>query len=523
MVPTGFAEERSTLMDHSGKKAAADPLIPAKSPFGYNVGVNYESWEVGRTGYSITADLNQIHENFNLIRTYHDAGFAETPVIDGTQAQVIDWIVAHPGTELVMGTNNSALAQGGFGSPWSAGLMTTSTYTDAWVDMLIDAFGSVAKVKAGLRAILLGNEVDANGPPPGDPDFDSYVNTWIPAAFDNLKASLAAKGLGSIPISTTIANYGTTNEVSVKIPAHIIANWGSGWNNGEPFVLFNQYTPDNQTSTDFTAVETYFDSVAAAFGTTLEVFIGETGYSTDAVHPGGAANQATVYAEIFSWLKGQRSDGGKTVPLFFFDAFDRPAYPAGQIGFGIYDENAQSQPIGLKPGLDGLFPSWTTSPITTATKLSDLLYGEDGRDRVKAKAGDDIVLGLGGRDKLVGQAGFDLLMAHGGRDHLKGGKGMDMLDGGKGRDILDGGKGDDTLRGGKGKDVFILTDDGSLDTVVDFRDGVDRFLLKDSITYGKLDFTQAGPNAEISVGGEVVAVVLATDSAILDKGDFFHL
>jgi hypothetical protein len=77
-------------MGHSGKKAAADPLIPAKSPFGYNVGVNYESWEVGRVGYSIKADLNQIHDNFNLIRTYHDAGFTETPVIDGTQAQVID-------------------------------------------------------------------------------------------------------------------------------------------------------------------------------------------------------------------------------------------------------------------------------------------------------------------------------------------------------------------------------------------------------------------------------------------------
>jgi hypothetical protein len=303
-----------------GKTESADPLVPAKTPFGYNVGVNYESWEVGRTGYSIAADLDQIYDDFRLIRTYHDT-LGPTPVIDDTQAQVIDWVVGHPGVELVMGTNNSALAQGGYGDPWLAGLMTTRAYTDAWVTMLIDAFGSVAKVKIGLKAILLGNEVDAAGPPPGSADFDSYVNSWIPDSFDNLKASLAAAGLGSIPVSTTIANYGATNEVSVKIPAHIVANWGSDWNNGKPFVLFNQYTPDNQKSTDFDPVETYFEAVAKALGTELEVFVGETGYSDD----WGAANQAKVLTELFGWLGGQRTDsGGKTVPLFVFDAFDGP-------------------------------------------------------------------------------------------------------------------------------------------------------------------------------------------------------
>ncbi|HRD76890.1 MAG TPA: hypothetical protein PK264_13310, partial [Hyphomicrobiaceae bacterium] len=59
------------------------------------------------------------NKNFNLIRTYHDAAVGTddptTPSIDSTQDQVIDWIVANPGTELVMGTNNNALAQGGYG------------------------------------------------------------------------------------------------------------------------------------------------------------------------------------------------------------------------------------------------------------------------------------------------------------------------------------------------------------------------------------------------------------------------
>lgn len=429
-----------------------DPLIPAQTPFAYNVGVNYESWEVGRTGYSISADLDQIAENFHLIRTYHAAAVGTTdpttPSMDPTQSQVIDWIVKNPGNELVMGTNNSALAISGAGSTWTAGLMTSSAYTDLWVKMLIADFGSVAKVKIGLKAIELGNEIDQHGPPPTSASFSDYVDTWIPAAFDNLKASMAKYGLDSIPITTTIANYGVTNEVSVKIPAHIIANWGAKWNNGVPFVAFNQYTGDNQKSTDFSTVEAYFTAVQKAFGTTLEVFVGETGYSED----WGAANQQKVIKEMFAWLDGQESAGGKTVPLFVFDAFDRPAvtWPAGQVGFGIYGENGSYQPDGLKPGIS--VPSWVDDPITTATRGADSLYGTKAHETIKARAGDDIVLGLAGNDKLFGQTGWDLLVGHAGRDKLIGGRGDDYLDGSRGHDRLRGGLGDDTMIGGKGKD-----------------------------------------------------------------------
>ena len=67
---------------------STDPLIPTSSPFSYGVGINYESWEVGRTGYSITKDLNQISDNFHLIRTYHDAAVGTSTVtIDPTQAK----------------------------------------------------------------------------------------------------------------------------------------------------------------------------------------------------------------------------------------------------------------------------------------------------------------------------------------------------------------------------------------------------------------------------------------------------
>ena len=49
---------------------ATDPLIPANSPFNYNLGINYDAWNPGTT---ISADLTQITKDFKLIKTYHDA------------------------------------------------------------------------------------------------------------------------------------------------------------------------------------------------------------------------------------------------------------------------------------------------------------------------------------------------------------------------------------------------------------------------------------------------------------------
>lgn len=504
--------------------AATDPLIPSKTPFTYNVGINYESWEVGRKGYSIVKDLDQISQNFKLIRTYHDAAVGtanpNAPQIDPTQLQVIKWVVKNPGAELVMGTNNNALAQGGFGTPWSAGLMTSKAYTDQWVKMLVKAYGGVQNVKASLKTILLGNELDQNGPPPTDASFNAYVNTWIPQSFDNLKASLAAAGLGSIAVSTSIANYGPANTVSVKVPAYISSHWSKAWNNGEPFVMFNQYTQNFGQSTNFSQVEQYFETVEKALGSKLEVFIGETGYSTH----WGASKQTSVYKQMFEWLDGQRSEGGKTVPLFVFDAFDRPAAtPIQEVGFGIYADNAKFQPTGLKTNLKAVIPSWTGQHISLATAESNALYGTHEAEVFKALGGDDVVLGLGGNDTLYGHGGDDVLIGNAGRDLLFGGRGHDHLFGRLGNDTLDGGPGNDTLKGGAGGDTFVLAHDGGTDLVLDYEDGVDRFALKDGLQFGDLSFAQVGKNAEIRAGEDVIAILRNVDATLLGSDDFSAL
>lgn len=398
----------------------SDPLTPKDTPFGYNIGINYESWESGRAGYSIQADLDQITENFKLIKTYHAAAVGTSdptsPIIDSTQAEVISYAVASTDVELVMGTANSALAQGGFGTPWSAGLMTDKAYTDAWVQMLIDAFGSTAAVEQHLKAILLGNEIDANGPPPTDPSFNDYLS-WINTSFDNLKASLSDAGLGSIAVSTTIANYGSTNAVSVQATQHINDNWGADWNDGTPFVFYNQYTQDGMTSTDFTSVEQYFELIQTQVPAGLEVFIGETGYSTTADDPSdpttSAQNQANVYTQIFNWLDGmdgQQGNGGTMVPMFPFVAFDRPSAGGIEVGFGIYGEDGNAQPTGLKPDMVGVVPDWTENPISALVLDDGALMGTEGKDIFDVDSGTGTIDG--------GDGNHDLLMLNGERDEF---------------------------------------------------------------------------------------------------------
>ncbi len=440
-------------------------LIPKQTPFNYNVGINYETWEVGRKGYSIENDLQQVTQDFKLIKTFHDVAVGtanpSNPKIDPTQQQAINFIKKTTDVELVMGTNTDALARLNPDGTWKPGLMYSKAYTDKWVDMVIESFGSKAQVKQHLKTILLSNEIDMQGPPPGHAQFKAYYQQWIPTAFDNLQASLSKKGLGGIPVTTTIANYGETNVVSVQVPKYINNHWKDGWNDGKPFVLFNQYTP-GFSSTDFKHVESYFEGVQKQLPGKLEVFIGETGYSSFY----GAKNQADVYKEMFSWLDSMRSQGGKTVPLFVFDAFDRPAYNPSQpqeVEFGIYGENANSQPTGLKPQLDGVIPSWTDAPINAKTAASDAYHGGFGAEAFAGGSGEDVLFGGGGSDTLRGNAhndiieghdGNDTLLGHSGRDIIYGGTGRDRIGGGSGNDSLFGDAGDDSITGGRGRDLL---------------------------------------------------------------------
>ena len=84
-------------------------------------------------------------------------------------------------------------------------------------------------------------------------------------------------------------------------------------------------------------------------------------------------------------------------------------------------------------GDDGLY-------ITTTLVHDVEAHGGEGRDDIKAAAGEDFLYGDGGPDTVVGE---------GGEDHVFGGGGDDEnLWGGPGDDLVDGGPGGDTMFGG---------------------------------------------------------------------------
>ena len=350
----------------NGRHTDANNLVPQSSPFSYPVGINYESWPMGRTGYKINDDLDTVTADFKLIRTYHARAVGtDQAIIEPTQKTVIDYMTSNPdkALELAMGTNNDDLFINTDwpGTTYGPGYMTnliSGSYSDDFVQMIIDAFGSVDATKTYLKVILLGNEVDCNGPVPANANYDNYYKKWFPAAFNNLKASLAAKGLDSIPVSTTIANYPQSesqNKVAYNVTKHIYEHWSPGWNNGKPFVLFNQYTMP-ASSTDFSHVTSYIDTVYGQLQGNCDVYVGETGYSAE----NGLANEANVISQLFAWLEGQRtanpSQSVRNTPLFVFMAFDSPGKPAGQQQMGIYAQDGSFKPTGLKDGIT--VPSW---------------------------------------------------------------------------------------------------------------------------------------------------------------------
>jgi hypothetical protein len=353
----------SNYASGSLKVTNSDQLIPISTPFTYNVGINYESWTAGRGNRVIADDLDTISKYFRLIKTFHCEAVGTTQVLmDPTQQEVIDYILAHPekSLELALGTSNAVLASGGFGTPWVAGLMTTRTYTDQWVQMLISSFQNIENVKKYVRVILLGNEVDANGPPTSESLFTTYYTQWIPQAFNNLKASLSDAGLGQIPVTTIIANYplgdANSNIVASSVTTFVKGNWSASWNGGNSFVLFNQYTPDWGKSADFGPVISYFESVYTKISGSPGIYVGETGYSSEYT----LDNEVKVVKQIFNWLESQHKINGLTIPLFVFQAYDYPDKPAGQQDMGLFKDDSQNKPQGLKQNI--LVPGWVSQP-----------------------------------------------------------------------------------------------------------------------------------------------------------------
>lgn len=122
----------------------------------------------------------------------------------------------------------------------------------------------------------------------------------------------------------------------------------------------------------------------------------------------------------------------------------------------------------------------TGNDVLLGSRLSDVIHGMGGRDRITDGKGNehDRLFGGKGNDQLLAGKGNDFLSGDDQNDRLKGGKGNDQLLGGQGndrllgqsgQDILIGGAGSDRLTGGKHRDMFMFQHlDDAIDTITDF-------------------------------------------------------
>ncbi|HQR10702.1 MAG TPA: calcium-binding protein [Casimicrobiaceae bacterium] len=114
---------------------------------------------------------------------------------------------------------------------------------------------------------------------------------------------------------------------------------------------------------------------------------------------------------------------------------------------------------------------------------TDRIYGGDGDDMLRGAGGADHLEGGHGDDTLLGGSGSDELVGNQGDDDLDGGRGSDALDGGSGDDTLVGGRGDDALAGGVGADTYVIDAGDGTDTISD-SDGQGSISLDDGVLTG---------------------------------------
>lgn len=151
--------------------------------------------------------------------------------------------------------------------------------------------------------------------------------------------------------------------------------------------------------------------------------------------------------------------------------------------------------------------------------LDDVLNGGSGNDRLWGDRGKDLLVGGSGNDHLRAGQDDDILKGGSGKDHLKGEAGNDLLAGGSGSDRLDGGDGDDRLMdyeggdrltGGRGKDQFGVG--GALSTaasvITDFKVGTDQVkVLRLGATFKNLTFQKSQGGTRVMDQGQAIAQI----------------
>lgn len=76
--------------------------------------------------------------------------------------------------------------------------------------------------------------------------------------------------------------------------------------------------------------------------------------------------------------------------------------------------------------------------------------------------------------------------------------------------------------GDRGKDFFVLSVEEGSDTIADYRDNSDRFILSGGLQFEELNFVQSFDNVRVELAAtqEIVATINSITVDALDADDF---
>lgn len=323
--------------------------IPTISPFENNVGtcfsVQFTDWyaELLKTSnapkrYEYAKDrLDVIVNKFKLIRVYSllTAGWEKTFTTTPEAQALLDLIPYNNKIEAVIGTTLS--------KDW----FKVQDNVNKWIDILWDKCQLHTPC---IKAIVIGNEINANGYTPED----------IGQIMTCFKIAQARYNL-NIPVTTSFSNLPVQSgdDYSDSLVKAVVDNWDGNWNGWCPFVFINPY-PDAAGIDSAKGVYDWQGAVTEYYQPKhprLEIFIGETGAEGCETDAEGIALMNTIFAQL---TRQYTANNKKTVTTFMFESLNegQKSLDPNQRHMGMYEDKdaADGSEITIKTGLG--VPQW---------------------------------------------------------------------------------------------------------------------------------------------------------------------
>jgi hypothetical protein len=289
--------------------------------------------------------LTEIVKTFKLIRVYgfRVAGFDSNQDLDPCTQALVNVMNANSDVEAVISMNPGMKTY----------LLKDSQATDYFTEFSTQLGSNTGQVKA----LLLGNEVNANG----------YTAADLTAMMKAIKANAEYKKL-NYPLSVSFSELPNQagDSASDDMVKAIVNNWDPSWNGGKPFVFIDPY-PDasgiNNAAGVYAqqaAVQAYYASI----NVDVQIFIGETGAEGDSTDKTSVPVIQSILTELDT-QEGAKDSNGYTVPTFIFEALDEPLKPGPtvQTNMGVYKDAAADKgaTISIKSGIT--VKAWVSKKI----------------------------------------------------------------------------------------------------------------------------------------------------------------